>query len=221
MAERRVAIVACLALVAGCSRSAPSSNPTSTHLWTAVGVPASAVPASPAVTLIRSASSGSAETPPRTSRAQPWASGPGAPSFPLPSSVDQHSADAVALAGARALASADTAVDPRPQHTAVRAALAGWLTPTYGHEQLAATITAATTAQWNTWTRHHAYVVVTARLSGDDHPPDTVTAAARMVLLTERPIGRDGWRGSVTTTVVAVVLKKINGNWRIDNEFPG
>jgi hypothetical protein len=126
----------------------------------------------------------------------------------------------VALTGACALASADTAVDSGPQHTAGRAALAGWLTPAYANAQLRASIAAAPGARWDTWARHRAYVVVTAKLSGDDHPPDTATVAARMVLLTEQAVGRDGGRDKAMTAVVAVVLKKVNGVWRIDNVQP-
>jgi hypothetical protein len=149
-----------------------------------------------------------------------WASGAGAPAFPRPESVDQHSIDAAALVGARALASGDTVVDNEPQHTAVRAALAGWLTPSFARAQLHAVINAAPGVRWDTWMRHRAYVAVMAKLSGDDHPRDTPTEAARMVLLTEQAIGRDGWRDKTSTAVVAVVLNNVNGVWRIDNEQP-
>jgi hypothetical protein len=37
-----------------------------------------------------------------------------------------------------------------------------------------------------------------------------------MVLLTLRPVGRDGWHDHPSTEVVTVVLKKIDGFWRID-----
>ncbi|HZC72730.1 MAG TPA: hypothetical protein VE442_18675 [Jatrophihabitans sp.] len=138
--------------------------------------------------------------------------------------MNQHSIDAVALGGATAMASADTAVDDNPQHTALRAAWAGWLTPRYAQQIQTAKITSPPGAQWDTWYRHRGYVVVAASLSGDDHPPDTATAAARKVVLRERPVGRDGWRDDPTTVVVAVVLQKVDsktGNvWRIDSDQP-
>jgi hypothetical protein len=116
------------------------------------------------------------------------------------------------------MASADTVVDDQPQHTAVRAAMAGWLTSALARAQLQASITAPPGAQWDTWTRHRAYVVVTANLSGDDHPPDTATVAVRKVLVTEQAVGRDGWRDKPLTAVAAVVLKRVDGEWRIDND---
>jgi hypothetical protein len=116
------------------------------------------------------------------------------------------------------MASADTAVDERPQHTAVRAASAGWLTPGYAHAQMRASIRSAPGAEWDTWVRHRAYLVVKAELSGDDHPPDTPATAARGVLLDALPVGRDGWCGANTTSVVAVVLRKIHGVWRINSD---
>jgi hypothetical protein len=126
----------------------------------------------------------------------------------------------MARGGARALASADTIVDRQPQDTAVRAAHAGWLTPAYGEAQLRASLIAPPGSQWDNWQRHQAYVVVTAKLSGDDHPPDTSTIAARIVLLTEQAIGRDGWHDNPTTAAVAVVLKQVNHVWRIDSDQP-
>jgi capsid protein len=125
------------------------------------------------------------------------------------------------LAGARALASAYTAVDrDDPEHTAVRAAWAGWLTPDYAHRVLTAKIVGPLGVEWDTWYRHRAYVMVTAQPSGEDHPPDTAAVAARKVVLRERAVGRDGWRGAPTTAVVVVVLKKVNKVWRIDSDEP-
>jgi hypothetical protein len=86
--------------------------------------------------------------------------------------------------------------------------------------QRSTSISSPAGARWNDWAHHRAYLVVTSALSGDDHPPDTARTAARMVLLTQRAIGRDGWRGKTTTAVVAVVLKKLDGVWRIDNDQP-
>jgi hypothetical protein len=147
-----------------------------------------------------------------------WASGSGAPPFPRRAEFVDRTPDAVAVNGARAVASSDTAVDPEPEHTALRAALAGWMTPRYASYQLHASIVGPPGAMWTTWMRHRAYVVATTRLSGDDHPPDTATRAARMVLVTERAVGRDGWRGDQQTTVVAVLLERIDGTWRIDSD---
>jgi hypothetical protein len=150
-----------------------------------------------------------------------WASGAGAPAFPIPTEVNQHSIDAVALAGAAAMASADTAVDRgEPQHTAVRAAWAGWLTPSYAHRVLTAKIDAPPGIRWDTWYSHRAYLVVAPTASGEDHPPDTPATAARKVVLHERVIGRDGWQDAPTTVVVAVVVKKVHEVWRIDSDQP-
>lgn len=151
-----------------------------------------------------------------------WASGAGAPAFPVPADVHQRSIDAVALAGAVAMASADTAVDrDDPEHTAVRAAWAGWLTPAYAHRVLTARIVGPPGTEWDTWCRHRAYVVVTASPSGEDHPPDTATVAARKVVLHERVVGRDGWRAAMPSVVVAVVVRKLHEVWRIDSDQPG
>lgn len=186
--------------------------------WSAVGVPARSVPLhTPSATgAFPTARAGSPAPPPNRG----WASGPGAPAFPRPQSVDQQSADAVALAGTRALVSADTIIDQRPQDTAVRAANAGWLMLAYAQAQFDASTSAPPGAQWDSWTRHRAYVVVTAHLSGDDHPPDTARVAVRKVLLTEQAVGRDGWHDVVKAYVIAVVLKKVNNEWRIDRELP-
>jgi hypothetical protein len=125
----------------------------------------------------------------------------------------------VALAGTTALASADTAVDGAdPHHTAVRAAWAGWLTPRYARRVLTAKIVGPAGLEWDTWSRHRAYVVVNARPSGEDHPPDTSELAARKVLLRERAVGRDGWHSEWMTVVIVVVLKKVNDVWRIDSD---
>jgi hypothetical protein len=169
----------------------------------------------PAAPLRARSSGGASWSPPSPAL---WASGAGAPAFPRPDSVDERSVDAVALAGARALASADTAVDTQPQHTAVRAALAGWLTPAFACAQSRASIEGPPGAEWDAWVRHRAYVVVRATLSGDDHPPDSPTTAARMVQLTEQAIGRGGWRDKTVTAVVAVVLNNVHGVWRIDSD---
>lgn len=138
--------------------------------------------------------------------------------LPLPRSVDRLSADAVAVTGAEALARADTSLDDSPNDTAVRAAHDGWLTPQFARNVESATISGSSGAQWTEWTRHRARVVVTGRLSGDDHPEDTPTTAARAVVLTLCPVGRDGWRGRPSIEVVGVVLKKINNLWRIDSD---
>lgn len=158
----------------------------------------------------------------RSARPRPrWASGAGAPAFPIPADVNQRSIDAVAQTGALALASADTAVDrDEPQHTAVRAAWAGWLTPEYAHRVLTAQIVGPSGIRWDTWFRHRAYVLVTAGPSGEDHPPDTATVAARKVVLHERVIGRDGWHATLPNAVVAVVVNKVNDVWRIDSDQP-
>lgn len=223
MADRfRVAIVGLLlASTCACSSARPSrgtEHPRSAR-WSAVGVPAREAPE----TSSDATSGAGSSAPVGVPSMSPWQAGqlrPAPKAMPEPQSVDQHSADAMALGGAQALASADTFIDHQPQDTAVRAARAGWLTPAYGRAQLTASLTAPPGTEWDTWTRHQAYVVVTAKLGGDDHPPDTATVAARMVLLTEQAIGRDGWRDNRTTSVVAVVLKQVNHVWRIDSDQP-
>jgi hypothetical protein len=140
------------------------------------------------------------------------------PTLPAPSSIDRSSADTVAVVGARAIASADTLEDHNPNQTAARAGRLGWLTPLFAHRVQSAVIVGSSGAQWARWTLHRAFVVATARLSGDDHPPDTRTTAARMVVLTVHAVGRDGWRDHQSTEVVSVVLKKIHGFWRIDSD---
>jgi hypothetical protein len=238
MADRRLLPIACLLLasICACTSSPPTRDQSPQSVWSAVGVPAikdasqaSRFPTAATTlanprrrvpaTSLRSTSY--LRTEPTVAHRLEPASVAAAPPFPRPQSVDQESIDAVALDGARALASADTSVDPRPQHTAVRAAQAGWLTPAYAREQLHASLVAAPGAEWNVWTRHRAYLLVSSRLSGDDHPADTATVAARVVLLTEQPIGRDGWHGDPVTSVVAVVLMKVNHVWRIDSDQPG
>lgn len=219
---RRSLALLLAASVCGCTSSEGTSKQTTAATsWTAAGVPAGTPRTTSSATgVVRQAPPASTSAPadPTPGIRPKWASGPGALAFPTLSSVNRHSVDTVAVDGARAFASTDTAVDRQPQDTAVRAALAGWLTPAYADAQLTANVADAPGAQWDTWTRHRAYVVVTARLSGDDHPSDTATVAARMVLLTERPVGRDGWRGKPINAVVAVVVKRVNGVWRIDSD---
>jgi hypothetical protein len=229
-----VAALGFLAIVAGCSASGAGQQPklaTRSPGWSAVGIPAGPAPGLTPIPAAIPASS-----PPRSSfstheRASPshprppsrprWASGIGAPAFPTPADVDEHSIDAVAVAGATALVSADTAVDADdPQHTAVRAAWAGWLTPDFARRVLTAKIVGPAGIEWDTWYRHRAYLAVTARPSGEDHPPDTATVAARKVVLHEQAVGRDGWRDAPSTVVVVVVLKKVNDVWRIDGDQP-
>jgi hypothetical protein len=102
----------------------------------------------------------------------------------------------------------------------MRAAWAGWLTPDYARSVLGAQIAGPAGVEWDTWSRHGAYLVVSPQLSGEDHPPDTATVAARKVVLRERAVGRDGWRDEPMTVVVVVVLRKVNDVWRIDNDQP-
>lgn len=233
--DRALGLVGALGValtVAGCSAAGTAQQATVPAHWTAVGVAAapphrmSPVPASTPVQSHRSATSVSAPSkPPASHRSAPtpprWASGAGAPAFPTPRNVDQHSIDAVAVTGARALASADTAVDrDDPQHTAVRAAWAGWLTPNYARQVVTAKVVGAPGIEWETWYRHRAYLAVNATPSGEDHPPDTAAVAARKVVLRERAIGRDGWQDKPTTVVVVVVLKSVNHVWRIDSDQP-
>ena len=122
-------------------------------------------------------------------------------------------ANAAALFGVRAIESADTAVDADPHDTVQRAAL--WLTPAFAAQVRAFPPVAAPGATWNSWAAHRAYVVVTTRLGGDEHPPDTATTAYRQVLAVLHPVGRDGWHGAAVTAVVSVSLAKVGRQWRL------
>ncbi len=121
--------------------------------------------------------------------------------------------NAAAVAGVRAIESADTTVDADPHDTVQRAA--EWLTPAFAAQVKAYPPVAAPGATWNGWAAHRAYVVVTTRLGGDEHPPDTATTAYRQVIAVLRPVGRDGWHGAAVTAFVSVSLAKVGRQWRL------
>lgn len=235
------ALLLAAGLLASCSSSTTRATPSSPTRagFSAVGVGPASTPAptsastaaSPAQTPVASSSSAAVVAPTSAASAvhsrgaaasRPvWASGRGAPAFPDPRRADGRSVDAVALGSATAVASSDTTVDNSDQHTAIRASQSGWMTPTYGAAQLqGANLPPSEPALWSTYTNHRAYLVVTGQISGDDHPADTAAIAVRQVVLRIQPVGRDGWRGTKTTEVAAVVLHKINNVWRLDNDEP-
>lgn len=227
----RAAGLACsVAVIVSACTSQQDKAPTGTHGWSAVGVSAGRAPSlasstnAPPVTgpsstrLPVATSTSAAGTGRSSSSGPPWGSGPGAAAFPVPGAVDQRSASAVALGGAAAAASADTTIDGQPNSTVVRAAQAGWFTPAYARANIeAGVLPGPAGVQWNTWAKHHAFARVQVGLGGDDHPADTAESAVRQVIVTQTPIGRDGWRGAPVTTVEVLVLHMIDKAWRIDD----
>jgi hypothetical protein len=216
-------VVATVCLLTGCGINGlkgTGSSPSSTG-WSAVGLTPLPAPSS-------SSRTSSAPAPTSTAPATPWASTSlpasgasttvqGASAFPVPGDVDGRSADAVAIGGAAAVASVDTAVDADPNSPAVRAARAGWFTAAYAKANIeAGPLPGPPGVQWNEWVAHRAFARVSARLGGDDHPPDGASVAARQVQVTQTPIGRDGWRGAQVVTFEAVVLRMTTKGWRID-----
>jgi len=177
-----------------------SATPTSTSTTSAGRAPSSST-----------ASSGGGPAGPRPA---PRRAGGGSPAEPAPSPTPRSSATpaAAAVGAARAWAASDTDSDADPNATTRRAA--AWLTPTLAAQVRAFHSAAAPGARWALWTAHRAYLRVQARLSGDDHPVDTATGAARAVLVTATPIGRDGWRGPVARFVVVVSLARTPAGWR-------
>ncbi len=153
-----------------------------------------------------------------SSSTSPHTASPGRPASPAariagPTPATASTANAAAVAGVKAIESSDTAVDIDPHDAVQRAAV--WLTPAFAAQVKAYPPVAAPGATWNTWSTHRAYVVVTTRLGGDEHPPDTATTAYRQVLAVLHPIGRDGWYGPAVTAFVSVSLAKVGRQWRL------
>jgi len=145
------------------------------------------------------------------SPAGPPASGSGSGSGS--GSVTLSPIDRAALEVTRAWLSYDTRVDHRPNDTARRLALPR-LSP-----QLRAEVTgfdtaaaAAPDAQWQDWTRRHAWATVTVALGGDDHPPDTADTAWRQVAATITLHGDQQWTDTVQQTEF-VRLASVQGAW--------
>jgi hypothetical protein len=138
----------------------------------------------------------------------PSPAGPPASGSAAPSSIDR-----AALEVTRAWLSYDTRVDHRPNDTARRLALPR-LSPALraevtGFDTAAA---AAPDAQWQDWTRRHAWATVTVALGGDDHPPDTADTAWRQVAATLTLHGDQQWTDTVQQTEF-VRLTSVQGTW--------
>jgi hypothetical protein len=121
--------------------------------------------------------------------------------------------DRAALEVTRAWLSYDTRVDHRPNDTARRLALPR-LSPALraevtGFDTAAA---AAPDAQWQDWTRRHAWATVSVALGGDDHPPDTADTAWRQVAATITLHGDQQWTDTVQQTEF-VRLTSVQGTW--------
>jgi hypothetical protein len=71
-------------------------------------------------------------------------------------------------------------------------------------------------AQWQQWTQHQAYTDVTVVPSPEDRPPDSATTAYRGYVLTDAPVGRDGWRGRPQQLIALVTLTHAPGGWVVD-----
>ena len=136
------------------------------------------------------------------------------PAGPPPSgSAAPSSIDRAALEVTRAWLSYDTRVDHRPNDTARRLALPR-LSPALraevtGFDTAAA---AAPDAQWQDWTRRHAWATVTVALGGDDHPPDAADTAWRQVAATITLHGDQQWTDTVQQTEF-VRLTSVQGSW--------
>ena len=72
-------------------------------------------------------------------------------------------------------------------------------------------------AQWAAWAARRAYLRVTAVLGSDEHPTDTAATAARQVVESVIPIGRDGWKGTPFTQVAFLTFARVRGVWEISS----
>lgn len=199
------AIVAVLALAA-CSGSGPAG---------ADNAPPDDPPA-PAAT-----GTGPYPKPTTTAEVSPRATAPIRPphgGIPVPASVDQEDASAVARGALTALYTYDTDVDPGRQQAALRMAAVGWTTAAYAAQQRAAQPRGGTGAAWNEWTRHRAYTTVEATQADEaGRPADTATTAYRQWDITITPRGRDGWTGDPEMSTAFVELTRTAGGkpWRL------
>jgi hypothetical protein len=107
----------------------------------------------------------------------------------------------------------DTRLDRRPNDTARRLA-SGGMTPTLRHQVITVAGAAPPDAQWQDWTRRHAYATVQATLTGDEHPPDTTRSALRQVMATITLHGNDGWTSTVQQ-VEFLSLTLVDRQWRV------
>lgn len=180
-------------LVTGCSAAGGSAAPNS---------PSTAV---------------SATAPPYSPQPLPTGRG-GTPPVPLPQVGQVAGADATAVARAAVTVmwTYDTTIDTSPYGASVRAA--PFLVPSYAAQIKAAPPVAAPGADWNLWSAHRAYTVVSLTAESDSGaPPDTDTTAYRQLGVTITPTGRDGWRGQPQTQTVFVVLNRSGSSaaWRV------
>lgn len=137
---------------------------------------------------------------------------------PVPASVDQEDASAVARGALTALYTHDTAVDPGRQQAALRMAAVGWTTPAYAAQQRAAQPRSGGGAAWTEWTSHRAYTTVKATPADEaGRPADTATTAYRQWTITITPRGRDGWTGDpeASTAFVELVRPAAGQPWRL------
>lgn len=219
MPPRRTAVAAVVAVVAAAASLTGCAH-------TAQPPPASAPPAAPSTASpdpIRYPVPGRSVSPPWGLSSMPRPVPAGSRSTPGPkvrslrvagpTAVTASTANAAALAGVVAIESADTTADANPHDTVQRAV--AWLTPAFAVQVKAFPPVAAPGASWDTWAAHRAYVVVTTRLGGDEHPSDTAATAYRQVIAVLHPTGRDGWHGRSVTELVSVSLVKAAGQWRL------
>ncbi|MEU4924615.1 hypothetical protein AB0G29_35340 [Streptomyces parvus] len=138
--------------------------------------------------------------------------------IPVPASVDQEDASAVARGALIALHTYDTDIDPGRQQAALRMAAVGWTTAAYAAQQRAAQPRGGNGAAWNEWTRHRAYTTATATPADEaGRPADTATTAYRQWTITITPHGRDGWTGEpeMSTAFVELSRPAAGKPWRL------
>ncbi len=129
-------------------------------------------------------------------------------------SIDPCDATAVIRAAAETVFSYRPATQPDPG-TALFAA-AGLLDPGYLERTRASTglLDPAASADWDDWSGRGVSVVATARITGDDHPPDTPRRASRVVAVTQQP--SDATAARRLTVYMTAVRDRPTHAWRID-----
>ncbi|MFF7176841.1 hypothetical protein [Streptomyces pseudovenezuelae] len=139
--------------------------------------------------------------------------------IPSPADVDQADATAVSRAALTALSTYDTALDTSLNDAGRRTADAGWCTAGYAAQLREAVHRAVPGAEWQTWTQHRAYATVKLSQTEDaGRPADSDTTAYRQWTITVTPTGRDGWKGTPTTTVAYAELTRTGAGqpWRLN-----
>lgn len=214
------AIAALIAAVAaGCAAQPP--------LLTTSGLSSPAAPTAAAPVLPGAGASGTVR--PITGAPAAPASTPGASTRPspaagLPGTATLTSPDpgVVAVAALTVAYSADTVTDASPLDAQRRAL--PWFGGGYAAALRAANDAAAGPgAAWNSWSTHHAHLVVHIAAAADDHPADTATTADRQYLLTQTPTA-PAWTGPAVSVAVYVGLTRTPGaRWQVtelDQESP-